>query len=287
MAKVEKTPLEMNGVQVRDIETLKANFDMEKVLEYFRSGELAAWLEARYYEDEAEAIAALDASDGELSQKLCAIFGMEPPVDAAAQAEREERIARLRQYTDDEEIIRNVDSVAFDQEELAELYDRGVEVIWLCEGTFRIPKSKRSLTYTLIGGATAAGLEEQQRVEQQPMKEQKGAEIQGAPKRSIGISYDPDELEDLTIYDDVEIDEGEEELYLNKNIHFRAGIECAGSLRFVGCILHCGEDDDGGIVVDEGGELVLENCKIVGHKDSDEHLIEMEEDSETVTFLLL
>lgn len=80
---------------------------------------------------------------------------------------RKERLARLRQLTEDEEILGNIDCVAFDQEELAELYDRGVETIYLCEGKFKIPKSKQGLDYILVGEPEVNGLRKPQKMEQE------------------------------------------------------------------------------------------------------------------------
>lgn len=50
-----KFPLKMkNDIEVRDLEGLKENFDIKKVVGYFLDGKLLKWLEARYYEEELE-----------------------------------------------------------------------------------------------------------------------------------------------------------------------------------------------------------------------------------------
>lgn len=158
-----KFPLEMkDGVQVRNISELKENFDVEKVVGYFFDGKLKKWLDARWYEDESEAISKLDESNPLLAHHLCEIFGVEyeeERINPEEIAVRNAQITKLKQYTDDEEIIKNVDAVAFDQEELADLYEKGVEKIYLCEGKFKIPKSKKNLKYELIGDVQADGLE--------------------------------------------------------------------------------------------------------------------------------
>ena len=147
MAKI-KFPLEMaNGVQARTLNDLKENFDIEKVIGYFLDGKLQTWLEDRYYEDEAEAISCINKEGAELSKKLCEVFGVEyvedQKVDAEGIAEKNARIEKLKQFTDDEEIIKNIDLVAFNQEELGDLYDAEATKIYLCEGDFTIPKSKQ------------------------------------------------------------------------------------------------------------------------------------------------
>lgn len=161
MAKV-KLPIEMaNGVMARTIEDLRGNFDIKKVVGHFLDGKLKNWLEARYYEEELEKVDELSESDPELAKKLCEIFDVEyteEKIDAEEIATRNERIAKLKQYTDDEDIISNVDSVAFDQEELADLYDKNVEKIYLCEGEFKIPDSKKNIEYFVIGNIFVKGL---------------------------------------------------------------------------------------------------------------------------------
>ena len=157
MAKV-KFPLEMaNGVQVRTIEELKENFDVNKVLGYFLEGKLHTWLEDRYYDEEAEQVGGLKEEDTDLAKKLCEIFGIEyaetDNVDVDKIAADNQRIERIKQFTDDEDIIKNFEKVAFNQEELADLYDAGVDTIYLCEGEFKIPKSKQELKYIAFGGA--------------------------------------------------------------------------------------------------------------------------------------
>ena len=163
MAKIVKIPLVMkNGVKVTDSGALKENFDLDLVIGYFFDGKLGKWLIDRYYEDEAEALAQLDKDDPSLAKKLCEIFNVEyddsAKVDAEEIARRNERMARLKQITDDESVLENIDLVAFDQEELAELYDQGAEKIYLCEGEFKIPKSKQGIEYVVIGNASVKGL---------------------------------------------------------------------------------------------------------------------------------
>ena len=75
--------------------------------------------------------------------------------------ERNERVLKLKQYTNDEKIIYNIDSVAFDQQEFVELYEKGVEKIYLCEGEFIIPEPKLDFKYEVIGGAVIEGLKEE------------------------------------------------------------------------------------------------------------------------------
>lgn len=160
MAKKIKFPLIMkDDVQVRAMEELKEHFDLEKVCEYFSNGKLLTWLEERYYEDEAEQIRELDAQDSNLKKKLCDIFGVEwhdmDSVDMEAVALRQEKLAKLKQYTSDEEILSKVEFAAFDQEELADLLDEDAKEIILCDNRFVIPTSRKGIHYIGVGNAVA------------------------------------------------------------------------------------------------------------------------------------
>ena len=47
-----KFPLIMkNGAEVRDIEQLREDFDMESILQYYSNGKLRRWLEHNNYDD--------------------------------------------------------------------------------------------------------------------------------------------------------------------------------------------------------------------------------------------
>lgn len=155
MAKKIRFPLQMNGTDVRTIEELRENFDLESVLGYFANGKLVTWLRNRYYDNEAMAVEALSANDSELNQKLMSILGVSADenaeeIDVRTIQKRNEKLMLLRQITDDQEIIENVDCVAFHQEELNQLLKEGKKKIYLCQGEFTIPICEADVTYTGI-----------------------------------------------------------------------------------------------------------------------------------------
>ena len=153
MAKKERFALMMeDGAQVRNIDDLKAHFDVGSVVRDFSSGKLLTWLEDRYYDDEADAIRAINDNDACLGAKLCKIFGVETPEEIER---RLQRLNRLKQFTTDEKILSKVDCVAFDQEDLADLLDEGVEEIYLCENRFVIPLRMKNKVYIGVGKAVA------------------------------------------------------------------------------------------------------------------------------------
>lgn len=161
MAKKIRFPLQMNGTDVRTIEELRENFDLESVLGYFANGKLVTWLKDRYYDNEAMAVEALSANDSELNQKLMSILGVSADenaeeIDMKTIQRRNEKLMLLRQITDDKEIIDNVDCVAFNQEELNQLLKEGKKKIYLCQGEFEIPICEADVTYAGISNPTVS-----------------------------------------------------------------------------------------------------------------------------------
>ena len=154
MARKIKFALEMkNGELVRDIESLREYFDIEKVVAAFLDGKLLTWLEDRYYDEEAEAISKLDKNAANLNQELCRIFDIDDSIDIKEEIDpelieiRNKKLLKLKQYTADEKILNNVDYVAFNQEELADLLDEGIDKIYLCQNKFIIPLRQKNKKY--------------------------------------------------------------------------------------------------------------------------------------------
>lgn len=112
-----KFPLKMRGVDVRNLEDLREHFDLNAAVAYFKDGKLVKWLEARYYDDEADEISSLDENAPDFREKLCAALGVE---FAGDDSRVEEKQNRLRELTDDESIIYNAATTALTQEDLAD-----------------------------------------------------------------------------------------------------------------------------------------------------------------------
>ena len=156
MAKKIRFPLQMkDGAAVRTLEELWEHFDLESVLGYFADGKLKTWLSDRYYDEMAEKVATLTADVPDLNAKLCEILGVEyssesDDTDFEALQRQNEKLRVLREVTDDQEILNNVDSVAFDQDELFDILDEAPDVIYLYGDKFSIPYAKGDIKYTGI-----------------------------------------------------------------------------------------------------------------------------------------
>ena len=152
MVKPIRFPLEMgNGVKVNTLEELREHFDLERVLGHYIDGKLLVWLEGRYYENEATQIAGLNHEDADFNSRLCNVLGVQCKISETINIleleVNKKRMARLKQYTDDENIIRNIDNVAFNQEELSDLLNNNTNRIYLCGGSFSISPNKENVSY--------------------------------------------------------------------------------------------------------------------------------------------
>ena len=152
MVKKIKFPLEMaDGVQVRTLEELKEHFNLENTLGYYVNGKLMIWLTDRYYENEANQIRELNNKLPNFVSQLCRILGVETQfdelVDLETVANRNAKIAKLKQFTDDDKIISRINSVAFNQEDLVDLLDDEAKLIYLCGESFTIPLTQENISY--------------------------------------------------------------------------------------------------------------------------------------------
>lgn len=76
-------------------------------------------------------------------------------VDAEDIAFYNERLKEINQYTNDEKILSNAGCVAINQEELGELLEEDVKVIYLLDGEYSIPIKRKNHKYIGIGNVTA------------------------------------------------------------------------------------------------------------------------------------
>ena len=145
-----------DGVKIRTTERLKEYWD-------YKDGTLLDWL-LHDCGAEAELTGPVKAlatvtDTKELAKRLCEIFGM--PFDETAFAELEElnelkaREDKLRKFTAKDEVLENIDKVAFDQKELNELLDKGEKTIYLVSNKFYIDLEEENITYKGVGDVIA------------------------------------------------------------------------------------------------------------------------------------
>ncbi len=140
-ARKKREPLLMKeGVEIRDMEGLRENFDLELILKYFKNGTLLKWLRDWHCDEEAAKVYELDEKEDN-GRALCEIFGVDYlGTDPEEIAWRTERLNRLKKYTSDRNILSKVDNVAFDVEDLFDILDEGkINEIYLCGEEFILP----------------------------------------------------------------------------------------------------------------------------------------------------
>jgi hypothetical protein len=78
MLKTIKFNLQMDGYPIRNIDDLKTHFNINEVVEYFRSGLLQRWLKVRGMDDLFDAISKIEENDDlGLAKKLIQLFEIE------------------------------------------------------------------------------------------------------------------------------------------------------------------------------------------------------------------
>ena len=161
MAKTIKFPLKLkDDFPARNLDELKQHFELEKLVNYFFDGKLLKWLEARDYNNEAESVKMLHKDEVDLHFKLCQIFNVDfdetnSSIDVKFVEKRNKKLAILRQYTSDDNILSNVDNIAFNQEELDALVKTNTHDIFLCGSSFVIPLEVNDKKYIGIGKVEA------------------------------------------------------------------------------------------------------------------------------------
>lgn len=309
MVKKIKLPLEMaNGVTVRTIEELKENWDLEKIVFYYNNGRLLTWLNDRYYSEQAQQLKMLVtiADAHELQKQLCSIFDMpfveEESVDVEAVAVKNEKLAKLRKLTSDDEILKNAEKAAFNQEELAELLDDDVPVIYLANNTFTIPVTVKNKKYVGVGAVTAV-INSKKPIDfdalgiifknikfddnynslfsdndlNSALPQQENDSISATEQTTHNLSSKQHEDETKTVsLKDADVREKYEiqgllsideqgKTFKDKIIVISNNIECKGTLTFDNCEISyhdCESDDDGQIILIDEAKLKLKHCDI-------------------------
>lgn len=164
MKRIIKFPLIMdNGKEVRTINELKENFNLEKVIEYFLDGKLKIWLQHRRCVRELSELEKLECyNKQEIPLELSKIFNVEysDKVNILEMEERNKKLSILKNYVDDESWKEKLEYIVFTQEELEkklalkglvnildnQIHRQDVEV-YLCGEMFTVSDKFKDITY--------------------------------------------------------------------------------------------------------------------------------------------
>lgn len=139
MPKKIKFDLICDGYSIHTIDDLQEHFSIQEVLYYFRSGLLLRWLEVRGYQEEYDAVEAIqETDDTEIMKKLVSIFHIDATEEEIAETmelfrRRESRENRLKNYHRGEQnwkdIVQDVVDEYQDQIEELECFDGADEAL--------------------------------------------------------------------------------------------------------------------------------------------------------------
>lgn len=150
-----KFPLVMkNGKEVRDIEALRNNFEMESVAEYYSNGKLERWLENNYYDDILEKVRKLTGDEADFGELLAKALGAEwngtEKINLQSIMKRTELREQLKPYVSEEE-LEKMEHIADTQEELERLVQSGCSPVYLFGKTFSIREWMGNTEFIGIG----------------------------------------------------------------------------------------------------------------------------------------
>lgn len=130
-----------NGIMVRTMEELRENFDAEKLVTHYLTGKLHNWLEVWNYVNELQQLQLLNSSEKQLLDSLCRIFGItntNQVIEVEEIVKNQNLLKEVRKYTDDKEIMDQVDKIVTNQKELERLLEEGSEIIFLFGTEFNV-----------------------------------------------------------------------------------------------------------------------------------------------------
>ncbi|KQY94273.1 hypothetical protein ASD24_01545 [Paenibacillus sp. Root52] len=154
-----------SGNQVRTIEELKENFEIETIIRYFSDGRLFTWLEQRYYIKELHSLQDVNKDSLTVPLDIANIFGIDiEEIEFNYQHYKEERakIEVLNKYTSNPDIINNSEYVALSQSELDMLIEKITEpnrtIYLLNDATeiFNISDQYSNINYVGINNPTVS-----------------------------------------------------------------------------------------------------------------------------------
>lgn len=143
-----------DGYEARDLNELKAHFDLAKIVEYFQKGRLQCWLEKNYSDEADEVlrkIETLSVTEDDFVEKLTAAFGVTivlEEINTELIIEQSELKDKLRCFfSADNDIEDILERTADSQEKLEELLNAGKKDIYLFSDVFVIPRTVHNVSF--------------------------------------------------------------------------------------------------------------------------------------------
>lgn len=147
-----KFPLFMkDDFPARTLEEFREHFDFQKMMSYYADGKLAIWLRDRYYDDLSETVRNLNSNATDITKKLCELLEVEYhtdyDMDLSEFLRKNERLGKIKMYTNKSEVLDDPDCVAFSQEEFEELLRNDkYNNVYIFSGDFTLPLLARKVS---------------------------------------------------------------------------------------------------------------------------------------------
>lgn len=165
-----------DGIEIQTMKDLRENFDIKRMIEYFKNEKLISWLLDRLYENEVEELKKLNLEEKNFAEKLCEVFNVnfddvsEQLDDPETVAWRNERRAKLKKITSDKNILKEIDNVAFNQDDLEDIFLDKVlpEKIYLCGERFIFPSgilNKKNISYIGVGSSVCVEIDSNKKID--------------------------------------------------------------------------------------------------------------------------
>ena len=157
-----KTPIVMNnGVKIHTLKDLQNNWDLPNMIKLWESGELHNWLKERYYEYEFDEVSKLDKNMPDFNSIFSEIFDMDyfDDNDYDEEEVRNTKLEELKGAINDE-VMEQVDIIAFDQRELKRILAQNSKKVFLYNNNFELPLNRNGIEYIILGKSKITNLED-------------------------------------------------------------------------------------------------------------------------------
>lgn len=150
-----------NGVKIHTLRDLQNNWDLPNMIKLWESGELQNWLKERYYEYEFDEVSKLDKNMPDFNSIFSEIFDMDyfDDNDYDEEEVRNTKLEELKGVINDE-VMEQVDIIAFDQRELKRILAQNSKKVFLYNNNFELPLNRNGIEYIILGKSKITNLED-------------------------------------------------------------------------------------------------------------------------------
>ena len=141
-----------DGKILDDLGDLREKCDVDEIMAFYDAGRLVPWLHEGAFVVEGKKIAAIDKDDKNIEDKICEILGIKKELSAEEKERLKEKTDYLRQKGANEWQLSKAAQTALKQRDLAELWEKKEQTIYLCGEKFHISITKPAKKYIGILG---------------------------------------------------------------------------------------------------------------------------------------